>query len=185
MLSARVPDSPLAGDGGDANPVYNDREYARSRGFKDIIAQPGMNICTLVMPYRWPMKAFHKTRQLLHFEVKGTAGACRWVFSQATNVLYRPVEIGDRLSTTGRQFGDFHSSARDWARAISPNSRPVTTTSATNWSAGALPNLFSYGGKPPRGARPREQDAANAAEAAQNAWCPARWMTRHRWSRAG
>ena len=54
----------------DANPLYNDREYARSRGFKDIIAQPGMNICTLVMPYRWPMVEFHKTRQLLHFEVK-------------------------------------------------------------------------------------------------------------------
>ena len=36
----------------DANPLYNDREYARSRGFKDIIAQPGMNICTLTMPYR-------------------------------------------------------------------------------------------------------------------------------------
>ena len=28
----------------DANPLYNDPEYARSRGFRDIIAQPGMNI---------------------------------------------------------------------------------------------------------------------------------------------
>ncbi len=36
----------------DGNPLYNDRAYARSRGFKDIIAQPGMVICTLVMPYR-------------------------------------------------------------------------------------------------------------------------------------
>jgi hypothetical protein len=31
----------------DGNPLYNDREYARSRGFKDIIAQPGKIICTL------------------------------------------------------------------------------------------------------------------------------------------
>ncbi len=52
----------------DGNPLYNDREYARSRGFKDIIAQPGMIICTLVLPYRWPTPdGFHKTRQLLHF----------------------------------------------------------------------------------------------------------------------
>jgi len=28
----------------DGNPLYSDREYARSRGFSDIIAQPGMII---------------------------------------------------------------------------------------------------------------------------------------------
>ena len=55
----------------DGNPLYNDREYAKSRGFKDIIAQPGMIICTLVLPYRWPTPdGFHETRQLLHFELK-------------------------------------------------------------------------------------------------------------------
>jgi hypothetical protein len=48
----------------DANPLYNDRAYAISRGFKDIIAQPGMIICTLVMPYRWPMLEFHRWRSV-------------------------------------------------------------------------------------------------------------------------
>ncbi|MEZ5502297.1 MAG: MaoC family dehydratase N-terminal domain-containing protein [Halioglobus sp.] len=42
----------------DANPLYNDRQYARSRGFRDIIAQPGMIICTLVMPYGGPWPNF-------------------------------------------------------------------------------------------------------------------------------
>ena len=47
----------------DGNPLYSDREYARSRGFQDIVAQPGMIICTLVLPYRWPMTGgFHRTR---------------------------------------------------------------------------------------------------------------------------
>src|SRR5690606_23642144 len=86
----------------DANPLYNDRDYARSRGFKDIIAQPGMNICTLVMPYRWPMKEFHKTRQLLHFEVKELLELPVGILANYETFFYRPVEIGDRLSTTGR-----------------------------------------------------------------------------------
>ena len=39
----------------DGNPLYYDKDYAQSRGFKDVVAQPGMIICTLTMPYRWPM----------------------------------------------------------------------------------------------------------------------------------
>jgi len=93
----------------DANPLYNDRDYARSRGFRDIIAQPGMNICTLVMPYRWPMVEFHKTRQLLHFEVKELLELPVGILANYETFFYRPVEIGDRLSTTGRlvEISDF------------------------------------------------------------------------------
>jgi acyl dehydratase len=87
----------------DGNPLYNDREYARSRGFRDIIAQPGMIICTLVLPYRWPMPGgFHKTRQLLHFELKDLLELPVGILANYEAFFYRPVEIGDRLSTTGR-----------------------------------------------------------------------------------
>lgn len=87
----------------DGNPLYNDREYARSRGFRDIVAQPGMIICTLVLPYRWPMPGgFHKTRQLLHFEVKELLELPVGILANYEAFFHRPVEIGDRLSTTGR-----------------------------------------------------------------------------------
>lgn len=87
----------------DGNPLYNDREYARSRGFQDIIAQPGMIICTLVLPYRWPMPGgFHRTRQLLHFEVKDLLELPVGILANYETFFYRPVEIGDRLSSTGR-----------------------------------------------------------------------------------
>ncbi len=87
----------------DGNPLYNDREYARSRGFKDIIAQPGMVICTLVMPYRWPMTGgFHRTRELLHFEVKDLLELPVGILANYEMFFYKPIEIGDRLSSTGR-----------------------------------------------------------------------------------
>lgn len=94
----------------DGNPLYNDRAYARRRGFKDIIAQPGMVICTLTMPYRWPMPSgFHTTRQLLHFELKELLELPVGILANYEAFFYRPVEIGDRLSTTGRlvEISDF------------------------------------------------------------------------------
>jgi len=87
----------------DGNPLYNDREYARSRGFKDIIAQPGMVICTLVMPYRWPTpNGFIKTRQLLHFELKELLELPVGILANYETFFHAPIEIGDRLSSTGR-----------------------------------------------------------------------------------
>ena len=38
----------------DGNPLYLDEAYARSRGFRGLVAQPGMLICTLTLPFRWP-----------------------------------------------------------------------------------------------------------------------------------
>ena len=132
----------------DANPLYNDREYARSRGFKDIIAQPGMNICTLVMPFRWPMTEFHKTRQLLHFEVKELLELPVGILANYEMFFYRPVEIGDRLSTTGRlvEISDFKRTrlGDGYFTKLETNyynQRDELVSSAHT-------NLFSYGGKP-------------------------------------
>lgn len=87
----------------DGNPLYNDKAYAQSRGFKDIIAQPGMVICTLVLPYRWPMTdGFYKTRQLLHFELKDLIEQPVGILANYETFFHKPIEIGDRLSTTGR-----------------------------------------------------------------------------------
>jgi uncharacterized protein len=148
----------------DANPLYNDRDYARSRGFKDIIAQPGMNICTLVMPYRWPMAEFHKTRQLLHFEVKELLELPVGILANYETFFYRPVEIGDRLSTTGRlvEISDFKRTrlGEGYFTKLETNyynQRDELVSSAHT-------NLFSYGGKVRNG---QQDDAAKAAEALQ------------------
>tara|TARA_R110002072_G_scaffold110785_4_gene238755 strand:+ start:45747 stop:46937 length:1191 start_codon:yes stop_codon:yes gene_type:complete len=150
----------------DANPLYNDRDYARSRGFKDIIAQPGMNICTLVMPFRWPMMEFHKTRQLLHFEVKELLELPVGILANYEMFFYRPVEIGDRLSTTGRlveisqfkrtRLGDGYFTKLETNYY---NQRDELVSSAHT-------NLFSYGGKPRLG-QVIEEGATKAVAVAQ------------------
>ncbi|MDG1946070.1 MAG: MaoC family dehydratase N-terminal domain-containing protein [Halioglobus sp.] len=150
----------------DANPLYNDRDYARSRGFKDIIAQPGMNICTLVMPFRWPMMEFHKTRQLLHFEVKELLELPVGILANYEMFFYHPVEIGDRLSTTGRlveisafkrtRLGDGYFTKLETNYY---NQRDELVSSAHT-------NLFSYGGKPGLG-QVIEERATKAAAVAQ------------------
>ena len=150
----------------DANPLYNDRAYAQSRGFKDIIAQPGMNICTLVMPYRWPMTQFHTTRQLLHFEVKELLELPVGILANYETFFYRPVEIGDRLSTTGRlvNISDFKRTRLG---------EGYFTTLETNYYnqrdelvSRAHTNLFSYGGKA-RAGQASEDDSAKNSEALQ------------------
>ncbi len=147
----------------DGNPLYNDREYARSRGFSDIIAQPGMNICTLVMPYRWPMKSFHKTRQLLHFELKDLLEQPVGILANYEMSFYRPVEIGDRLSTTGHlaEISDYKRTrlgAGYFTRLETRyyNQRDELVSQADT-------NLFSYGGTPPAGET--DDDGSASAQA--------------------
>ena len=155
----------------DANPLYNDPEYARSRGFKDIIAQPGMNICTLVMPYRWPMTEFHKTRQLLHFEVKELLELPVGILANYETFFYRPVEIGDRLSTTGRlvEISDFKRTR------LGEGYFTKLETSYYNQRdelvSRAHTNLFSYGGKT-RAGQGDDQDAGKADQASNTRGTP-------------
>ena len=38
----------------DGNPLYLDAEYARSRGYRGVVAPPGSVMTTFAMPLRWP-----------------------------------------------------------------------------------------------------------------------------------
>ncbi len=147
----------------DANPLYNDREYARSRGFKDIIAQPGMNICTLVMPYRWPMKEFHKTRQLLHFEIKELLELPVGILANYETFFYRPVEIGDRLSTTGRLVDISEFKRTRLGEGYFTRLETSYYNQRDELVSSAHTNLFSYGGKDRNAAVDTQEDASAAA----------------------
>jgi acyl dehydratase len=131
----------------DGNPLYNDRAYARSRGFSDIVAQPGMIICTLVLPYRWPTPAgFIRTRQLLHFELKELLEQPVGILANYEAFFHTPIEIGDRLSTTGRlvEISDFKRTR------LGGGYFSKLETSYFNQRdelvCQAYTNLFSYGG---------------------------------------
>ena len=131
----------------DGNPLYNDREYARSRGFKDIIAQPGMIICTLVLPYRWPTPSgFHKTRQLLHFELKDLLELPVGILANYETFFYRPVEIGDRLGSTGRLVEISDVKRTRLGTGYFSKLETTYTNQRDELVCRAHTNLFSYGG---------------------------------------
>ncbi len=145
----------------DANPLYSDRDYARSRGFKDIIAQPGMVICTLVMPFRWPMKKFHKTRQLLHFEVKDLLELPVGILANYETFFYRPVEIGDRLSTTGRLVEISDIKRTRLGEGYFTKLETSYYNQRDELVSRAFTSLFSYGGT----TRTGEEDSGSASPA--------------------
>jgi hypothetical protein len=116
------------------------------------------------------MQEFHKTRQLLHFEVKELLELPVGILANYETFFYRPVEIGDRLSTTGRlveisafkrtRLGDgyFTKLETDYY-----NQRDELVSRAHT-------NLFSYGGAH-RPGQP-EEDAAKQSVVAQKRATP-------------
>lgn len=147
----------------DGNPLYHDREYARSRGFKDIVAQPGMIICTLVLPYRWPMTTgFHRTRELLHFEVKELLELPVGILANYEMFFHRHVEIGDRLSSTGRLVEISPFKRTRLGGGYFTKLETVYYNQRDELVAEAHTNLFSYGGADHTGG---ERDAGKEREA--------------------
>ncbi|MEZ5502296.1 MAG: hypothetical protein R3E50_06435 [Halioglobus sp.] len=112
------------------------------------------------------MAEFHKTRQLLHFEVKELLELPVGILANYETFFYRPVEIGDRLSTTGRlvDISDFKRTR------LGEGYFTRLETSYYNQRdelvSRAHTNLFSYGGKQREGVN-SDQDDASAAAALQ------------------
>jgi len=152
----------------DGNPLYWDKAYAQSRGYKDCLAQPGMIICTLTMPYRWPMKQFYKTRQLLHFELKDLIEQPVGILANYETFFHRPVEIGDRLSSTGRlvEISDFKRTRL--GEGYFTKLETFYYNQRDELVAEAHTNLFSYGGEEPRDLKTvlSEEDKRKQQEAA-------------------
>jgi acyl dehydratase len=86
----------------DGNPLYLDEAYAKSRGFRGLVAQPGMYICTLTLPYRWPWPEGYKSQRLIHFQLKELLELPVGILADYECWFHEPVQIGDRLSTTVR-----------------------------------------------------------------------------------
>jgi acyl dehydratase len=88
----------------DGNPLYLDEEYAISRGFKGLVAQPGMIISTLTTPYRWPWPPPRHTAPtgLLHLRLKALLNLPVAVVVDYETEFPRYVQVGDRLTTTSR-----------------------------------------------------------------------------------
>ena len=131
----------------DGNPLYLDEAYARSRGFRGLVAQPGMLICTLTLPYRWPWPEGYRSQRLIHFYLKKLLELPVGILANYEKWFYEPVQIGDRVSSTVRLL-----KISPWRRTRLGEG--YFTTVETNYYnqhdavvARANTSLFSYGGK--------------------------------------
>jgi acyl dehydratase len=151
----------------DGNPLYTDKAYAQSRGFRDVVAQPGMIICTLTMPYRWPMKEFFYTRQLLHFEVKELIEQPVGILANYEMKFFKHVELGDRLSTTGRLVSISPFKRTRLGEGYFTELETLYYNQNDELVAKGSTNLFSYGGEEPKDLRTpaSEEDIAKQKEA--------------------
>lgn len=73
---------------GDPNPLYHNEEYARSQGYRSIIAPPGF-----IANYAFPVKAGEWLRIIPETLTRGLNGANEYHF-------YRPIQAGDTITAT-------------------------------------------------------------------------------------
>jgi uncharacterized protein len=85
----------------DGNPLYLDEEYAKSMGFRGPVAQPGMIICTLYLPYRWPWPPPNYAEERnIHEQLKALLGKPFGILANREVEFHEHVQIGDQLNTT-------------------------------------------------------------------------------------
>jgi acyl dehydratase len=131
----------------DGNPLYLDADYAKSRGYRGLVAQPGMLICTLTLPYRWPWPEGYKSQRLIHFQLKELLELPVGILANYEKFLHEPVQVGDRLSTTVQL-----TNISGWKKTRLGEGY-FTTISTRYYNqhdsvvAHSETHLFSYGGK--------------------------------------
>jgi len=146
----------------DGNPLYLDEAYARSRGFRGLVAQPGMLICTLTLPYRWPWPEGYRSQRLIHFQLKELLELPVGILARYEKWFHAPVQVGDRLSSTVRLL-----EISPWKRTRLGEG--CFTTIETNYYnqddlvvAQSYTHLFSYGGRHGMDGGPRDGVATAA-----------------------
>jgi hypothetical protein len=139
----------------DGNPLYLDEAYAKSRGFRGLVAQPGMIVSTLTVPFRWPWppKGYRPERNI-HFALKELLGFPVGILRDYEAEYFEFIQVGDRLSTSGRL-----ASISPWSRtSLGEGHFWSTETNYYNQHgvlvARATITLFAYGrdgGRPEAG----------------------------------
>lgn len=87
----------------DGNPLYLDRDYARSRGFDDLVAPPGSVMTTFALPYRWPWPpAEREPARHIHYDVKELLDLPVGIINDITIETGVPLQVGDRVSVSQR-----------------------------------------------------------------------------------
>jgi acyl dehydratase len=87
----------------DGNPLYLDRDYARSRGFDHLVAPLGSVMTTFAMPFRWPWPpADHEPARHIHYDIKELLDLPVGIINDIEIETGVPLQVGDRVSVSQR-----------------------------------------------------------------------------------
>jgi acyl dehydratase len=87
----------------DGNPLYLDEEYARSRGYRGVIAPPGSFMTAFAMQFRWPWPpSGGEPAPHIHYDIKNALGLPVGIIGSVDVEMGVPLHVGDRLSVSQR-----------------------------------------------------------------------------------
>ncbi|MCC6848970.1 MAG: MaoC family dehydratase N-terminal domain-containing protein [Deltaproteobacteria bacterium] len=87
----------------DGNLLYLDRDYARSRGFDDLVAPPGSVMTTFALPFRWPWPpAEREPARHIHYDVKELLDLPVGIIQHIEIETGVPLQVGDRVHVSQR-----------------------------------------------------------------------------------
>jgi MaoC dehydratase-like protein len=87
----------------DGNPLYLDAAYARSRGYRSVVAPPGSVMTTFAMPLRWPWPpGGREPARHIHYEVKELLNLPVGIITTIEVEVGAPLQVGDRVSVSQR-----------------------------------------------------------------------------------
>jgi acyl dehydratase len=87
----------------DGNPLYLDDAYARSRGFRGVVAPPGSVMTTFAMHFRWPWPpGTREPARHIHYEIKELLNLPVGIITTIETEMGVPLQVGDRVSVSQR-----------------------------------------------------------------------------------
>jgi acyl dehydratase len=87
----------------DGNPLYLDRDYARSRGFDHLVAPLGSVMTTFAMAFRWPWPpSDREPSRHIHYDVKELLDLPVGIINDIEIETGVPLQVGDRVSVSQR-----------------------------------------------------------------------------------
>ena len=87
----------------DGNPLYMDADYARSRGFRSVVAPPGSFMTAFAMPFRWPWPpGGREPAPHIHYDIKEALDLPVGIINKIDVEMGVPLQVGDRLSVSQR-----------------------------------------------------------------------------------
>jgi acyl dehydratase len=87
----------------DGNPLYLDREYAKSQGHSSVVAPPGSFMTAFTMQFRWPWPpGGREPAPHIHYDIKTALGLPVGIIGSIEVEFGQPLHVGDRLTVSQR-----------------------------------------------------------------------------------